>query len=307
MSPQHELGRILVRPVVRIFAILMMFSVTAGTQAADDRGPNVLGKQQVQAMFKAEAPYIANGRATCPSAKRRYLAGLPPGYRFAVRKHLSEASSGPVSHRMESVYVDVDAVKDGKIYGRIDSDVDYLRSFHRDQRISFPESELEDWAIFHPDGSVEGDFVGKFLRKAKSAYTNDLALSSDDVARIKLVCHEAIGRPLQDAFLWRELEPFVRSESDFFKPMTTGAGEYCSGAFRLRDDTEVLYTYLHIPPKGNGRDDLTPDLRRKGDNRIEGMSLIRHGKTILSEGHLDRDSVDKYLRHRDSRESKPAR
>jgi hypothetical protein len=69
------------------------------------------------------------------------------------------------------------AIKDGKIYGRID-DVQ-LPSFHRNQRIPFPEWEVEDWVIFHPDGTEEGDFVGKFLKSARSAYTNDLALSSD--------------------------------------------------------------------------------------------------------------------------------
>jgi hypothetical protein len=283
----------------RILAILTILSKIAGAESAGDHDVNVLGKQQVDAMFKAEAPYIAKGRATYPTAKRRYLAGLPRGYSFAVRKHLIERSTGPVSHRMEGVYVFVDTIKDGKIYGRI-GEVE-LRSFRQGQRISFPESELEDWAIFHPDGSVEGNFVGKFLAKARSAHTGDFALSSVDLAKIKRICHEVIGLPLQDAILWNELRPFIRRESDYFTPMTTAAGEYCSGGLRLRDDTEVLYTYLHIPAKQKGRDSaLTPDLGHKGNNRIAGVSLIRHGETILSEGHLDRKSADLYLRHRDS-------
>jgi hypothetical protein len=275
--------------MVRVLAILMILSVIADAQLAGDQAVNLLGKQQ----FEAIAPYIAKGRATYRSAKRRYLAGLPPGYSFAVRKRLTE----PGTHRMEGIYIEVDAIKDGKIYGRIANDVD-LRSFRRGQHISFPESELEDWVIFHPDGSEEGNVVAKFLKTARSTYTNDLALSSHEIAKIKQVCHQVIGLAFQDAALWRGLQPFIRSESDFYQPTTACGDEYCSGGLRLRDGTDVLYTYLHIERDSA---DLTPDLGRKGNNRIVGVSLIRHGKTILSEGHLDGKSANLYLRHRDSK------
>ncbi len=293
-------SRFLVRPMLRIFVILMVLSVAADAQSTADQSVNIAGRQQFEAMLKAEAPYLAKARATYPSAKKRYLAGLPPGYSFAVRKHLAEPRTEPGPQRLQGVYIEVDAIKDGKIYGRI-GEVN-LPSFHRGQRISFPEPEIEDWAIFHPDGSVEGDVVGKFLKSARSAYTNDLALSPGDIAKIKRVCHQAIGLAFQDAELWRGVQPFFQSESDFYQPITTCAGEYCSGGLRLRDDSEVLYTYLHID-RNSG--DLTPDRGRKGNNRITGVSLIRHGKTIFSEGHIDRQTTDLYLRHRDA--SKPKR
>jgi hypothetical protein len=289
--------------MLRIFPALMILSVMARAQSAEDQSVNVVGRQQFEAMRKAEAPYIAKARATYPNAKKRFLAGLPPGYTFTVRKHLSEPSTGPVSHRMEGVYIAVDAIKDGKIYGRIGNDVK-LRSFRPGQRISFFESELEDWAIFHPDGSVEGDLIAKFLTKAKSAYTNDLALSSEDIAKLKRVCHEVIGLPFQGAALWRGVTPFYRNEKDFFEGMTTCGGEYCSGGLRLRDDTEVLYSFLNIDRNSA---DLTPDVRRKGNHRIVGVSLIRRGKTIFSDGHLDRKTIDLYLRDRDSGKSKSGR
>jgi hypothetical protein len=92
--------------MVRVLAILMILSVIADAQSAGDQAVNLLGKQQ----FEAMAPYIAKGRAAYPSAKRRYLAGLPPGYSFAVRKHLTE----PGTHRMEGVYIEVDAIKEVK-------------------------------------------------------------------------------------------------------------------------------------------------------------------------------------------------
>lgn len=259
-----------------------------------DASINVAGKQQFEAMLRAEAPYMAKARATYPDAKKRYLAGLPAGYSFTVRKHLTEPGSRPV--RMEGVYIRVESIKGGKIYGQL-GDVN-LPSFHRGQSVSLSEAEVEDWAIVHPDGTVDGDFVGKYLQKARSAYTNDLALSSEDIANIKRVCHQAIGVPFQGAALWKGVQPFFINESDFYDPITVCGGEYCSGGLRLRDATTVFYSYLHIDRNSS---DLTPDLGRKGNNRIAGVSLISHGKTILSEGHLDRSTIDLYMRHRDSK------
>jgi len=278
--------------MVRSLAILMISLVVADAQSAWDEPVNLVGKQQLEAI----APYGAKARATYPTAKRRYLAGLPPGYSFAVRKHLTD----PSKHRMEGVYIEVAAIKGGKIYGRIANDVN-LPSFHRGQRISFPESELEDWVIFHADGSEEGNVVAKFLKKARSSYTNDLALSSGEIATIKQVCHQVIGLAFRDAGLWKGVQPFIRNESDFDQPTTACRDQYCSGGLRLRDGTDLLYTYLHIDENSS---DLTPDAGRKGNNRIMGVSLIRHGKTILSEGHVDRQTVDFYLRDRNSSKHK---
>jgi hypothetical protein len=131
-----------------------------------------------------------------------------------------------------------------------------------------------------------------------SAGTNNLAFSSEDIAKIKQVCYQVIGLPFRDAALWRRVQPFAENEPDFYQPMTTCGGEYCSGGLRLRDATEVLYTYLHIDRDSS---DLTPDIKRKGNNRIVGVSLVRHSKTIFSEGHLDRNTADLWLRHRDSK------
>lgn len=282
-----------VRRMLRILASLMILSVIASAEPAGDQGLIIQGEQQFKAMLKAAAPYTAKARATYPGAKKRYLDGLPKGYIFAVRKHLTE----PGTQHMEGAFIGVDSIKDGKIYGRIAQDVQ-LPSFRRGQRISLPESELEDWAIFHPDGTEEGNFVGNFLKNARSAYTNDLALTSNDVAKLKQVCGQAIGVPFQGAALWRWVQPFIGGGSDFYQPTIICRDRYCSGGLRLRDATEVLFTYLHIDRNST---DLTPDVGVKGNNRIVGISLVRHGKTILSKGHLDQNGVDLYLRERNSK------
>ena len=99
-----------------------------------------------------------------------------------------------------------------------------------------------------------------------------------------------------------ELAPYIQNESDLLQPMTSCGGQYCSGGLRLRDDTQFLYTYLHTNKPDNG--DITADLGRKGNNRFVGVALIKHGKTIYSEGHVDEDTAHRYLSHRDSPKSK---
>jgi uncharacterized protein YegJ (DUF2314 family) len=117
------------------------------------------GQNAYDALMKAEAPYIAKARTTYPTAKKRYLDGLPPKYRFEVRKRLADPGGGA----FEEVFIEVDAIKDGKVYGRIGSELGAVRSYRQWQKISFPESDVLDWTIVHPDGQEKGNYVGKFI------------------------------------------------------------------------------------------------------------------------------------------------
>jgi uncharacterized protein YegJ (DUF2314 family) len=139
----------------RVLLLLLLSPTVVAAQRAPDKP--VMGAYE--ALAKAEAPYIAKGRATYPAAKKRYLAGLPHGYSFEVRKRLAD----PDRVRYEEVFIEVEAIKGGKVYGRIGSELGVVRSYRRWQRISFPESDVLDWTIVHPDGREEGNFVGKFI------------------------------------------------------------------------------------------------------------------------------------------------
>ena len=123
------------------------------------RAPDKPVKAAYDAVMKAEAPYIAKGRASYPTAKKRFLAGLTQGYRFEVRKRLAD----PGGAVYEEVFIEVDAIKHGRVYGRIGSELGAVKSYHQWQSISFPESDVLDWTIVHPDGREEGNYVGKFL------------------------------------------------------------------------------------------------------------------------------------------------
>jgi uncharacterized protein YegJ (DUF2314 family) len=125
------------------------------------------GQEEVDAYDQAIAPYVAKARASYPSAKRRYLAGLPPDHTFAVWTRLYQKDEKTRENRHEDVFVVVEAIKNGTIYGWINNKLDLLTNYQKGQRIHFPESDVKNWVIVRPDGSEEGNDVGKFLEHWK--------------------------------------------------------------------------------------------------------------------------------------------
>ena len=61
------------------------------------------------------------------------------------------------------MFVSVAGIKDDGITGRIASDIVGVKGFKNGDPYTVPEVELVDWLIAHPDGSEEGNVVGKFL------------------------------------------------------------------------------------------------------------------------------------------------
>jgi hypothetical protein len=110
------------------------------------------------AMNRAMRPFIAQARATFPAARQLFLAGLPPGHNFFVTTRLSDAAG-----REEQVFVAVDTIANDQITGRISNRVLVVSGYRMGQRYTFSESKLVDWLIIRPDGSDEGNVVGKFM------------------------------------------------------------------------------------------------------------------------------------------------
>jgi uncharacterized protein YegJ (DUF2314 family) len=122
------------------------------------------GKGDVAVAYdKAIQPYIAKARATYPGAKKRFLAGLPSGWTFAVSYRLLQKDDASKEFRFEDVIVVVDRIKDGTIYGRIANKLNIVTNYRYDQAISFPESKVMNWLFVRPDGSEEGNILGNFL------------------------------------------------------------------------------------------------------------------------------------------------
>jgi hypothetical protein len=113
---------------------------------------------QWHAMDRAIAPRVAEARASYPAARDRFLAGLPPHHTFFITTRLHDAAG-----HIEQVFIAVDSIAGGTIAGRIWSQIGVVRGFRGGQPYSFPESELIDWMVARPDGSEEGNVVGKFM------------------------------------------------------------------------------------------------------------------------------------------------
>ena len=131
---------------------------TISPNAPQDQPVDARGKAEVEAYRIALAPYVEKGRKTYPEAKKRYLDGLPPGQEFFVVANLRDDSG-----TSEQVFIAVAAIQDGRITGRIASDILGVKGFKSGDPFSFQESDLVDWLITHPDGTEEGNVVGKFL------------------------------------------------------------------------------------------------------------------------------------------------
>ena len=123
---------------------------------ADKPGSVMSG--EMDSFETAIATYVALAKTSYPEARTRFLAGLPKGQYFFVTTRLHDATGA-----FEQVFIAVNTIHDGVITGHIASDIGRVSGFRNGDPYAFPESDLLDWLIAHPDGSEEGNFVGKFL------------------------------------------------------------------------------------------------------------------------------------------------
>lgn len=65
--------------------------------------------------------------------------------------------------REETVFVQVQRIEGDQITGRIASNILSVRGYKAGDTYTLSERDLIDWVITRPDGSEEGNLVGKFL------------------------------------------------------------------------------------------------------------------------------------------------
>ena len=107
---------------------------------------------------EAIKPYVEKARKTYPDAKERFLVGLPPKHVFFVTARLYDDAG-----RWEQVFIEVKEIKDGVIKGLIANEIETVSGFKMADPYSLSESEVLDWTVSKPDGTEDGNFVGKFL------------------------------------------------------------------------------------------------------------------------------------------------
>jgi uncharacterized protein YegJ (DUF2314 family) len=104
------------------------------------------------------APAVKKALATLPQAKRRFLKGLPEGQVFFLSTRIKDPDG-----TFEQVFVRVQQWSGAQVQGTIANALGTVKTYQQNQLISFPESEVLDWTISRPDGSEEGNYVGKLL------------------------------------------------------------------------------------------------------------------------------------------------
>ena len=130
-----------------------------------------------------------------------------------------------------------------------------------------------------------------------AADAKDQGLSPADIAKITRTCRQAIGYPVAtEQNLWLQLTPFLCNKAELNHLIVDCSSQHCSGSIRPRDDSQVLYTSVHVPPAHSkvGSGDLTPDIEYKGNNRFVGAALLRYGKVIFRQGDLPEWFIDQH-------------
>ena len=135
--------------------LLQRREASASPPAIADKPVPVAAPDKLDA---AIAPYVSQAKASYPQARSRFLAGLSGNERFFVVTRVP----GP-DGKWEQAFIRVESIADGRITGTISSKMLIVTSYHPGDRYEFAESDLIDWVIVRPDGSEEGNVVGKFL------------------------------------------------------------------------------------------------------------------------------------------------
>jgi hypothetical protein len=126
--------------------------------APPDKPVGAATTERQKQIESAMAPYIAQARATYPDARGRFLAGLPPRHSFFVTVPLTD-----VTGRRETVFLAVDSLARDSVFGRIWNQIHVVQGYRLRDPYVTAEMDLLDWLITRPDGTEEGNFVGKFL------------------------------------------------------------------------------------------------------------------------------------------------
>ena len=103
-------------------------------------------------------PYVQRAQETFPGARARFLAGLRKGESLLVTARLYDERG-----KSELAFISVTGIQGGIVEGRVWSNLNVVTIYRFRDRYAFPETQLVDWLIAHPDGTEEGNVFGKFV------------------------------------------------------------------------------------------------------------------------------------------------
>jgi hypothetical protein len=109
------------------------------------------------------AGLVHQARFTWPPVRTRFELGLPKGNVLFVSLQLVDSDQ-----RRETVFIRVLSLSGDRIKGMIASDLESVHGFKAGQTLEFAESAILDWTISRPDGSEEGNLIGKYLESRET-------------------------------------------------------------------------------------------------------------------------------------------
>ena len=122
-----------------------------------DKPISMSAADQVRRLEEAIKPLIEEAKKTLPDAKAKFLKGLPTAHRFFVTTKLYDDEN-----HYEQVFVLVDGWSGSTISGTLGNQVK-LRGYKQGDKLKVDEKDVLDWTISKPDGTEEGNVIGKFL------------------------------------------------------------------------------------------------------------------------------------------------
>lgn len=132
--------------------------VEVAPNAPRDKPVNAERDCQWRAAQRAIAPLVAEAKNSYPNARRRFLTGLPAKESFFVTTVITDSAG-----RHEQVFIAVDSIAGDRIRGRIWSEINLVQGYRLGQPYTVREADLIDWMFSKPDGSEDGNIVGKFM------------------------------------------------------------------------------------------------------------------------------------------------
>lgn len=102
---------------------------------------------------------VNEARSQLPSVRARFLAGLPAGHHLFVTTTLIS------NHEREQVFVAVRDWSNPDLVNGLLSSTPRIAGFRAGDLLHVQTSEVLDWTISRPDGSEEGNVVGKFIER----------------------------------------------------------------------------------------------------------------------------------------------
>ncbi|WP_073285839.1 hypothetical protein [Hymenobacter psychrotolerans] len=137
-----------------MLGICLAWPLAAQAQQPETAAPAVRLAVQLAGVDTLPPAPVKEARRTLSQARQRFTRGLASGQLLYVTATLLNDAASRVPQ-----LVQVQSWQDGRVMGRL------VGSNLPDgnNKEEFDEAEIVDWMILHPNGTEEGNHVGKFL------------------------------------------------------------------------------------------------------------------------------------------------